>query len=59
MTVLSLQRLTARPRRRTPPIRHSRTARRERRAFPDQFFADPAAVEDDSRRMRRREAPDR
>jgi hypothetical protein len=25
---------------------------RERRTYPDLFFADPAAVEDDSRRMR-------
>ena len=65
MTVLSLQWLLARPRRpaamtrsRWPAIvtRHLGPARRPvppgRRAYPDLFFADPAAVEDDSRRMR-------
>jgi hypothetical protein len=65
MTVLSLQWLLARARRpatmarsRWPAIvtRHLAPARRPvppgRRAYPDLFFADPAAVEDDSRRMR-------
>ena len=65
MTVLSLQWLRARPRRpaavtrsRRPAIvtRHLGPARRpvlpERRTYPDLFFADPVAVEDDSRRMR-------
>ena len=71
MTVLSLQWLAARPRRRTslirrpgaarhlplPRHRERRTlrnwtpARRERGTYRDSFFADPAAVEDDSRRM--------
>ena len=64
MTVLSLRWLLARPRRRAivtrawwPAImtRHLGPARRpvppERRTYPDLFFADPAAVEDDSRRM--------
>jgi hypothetical protein len=55
MTVLSLQWLTARPRRRTALPRHLRVARRparpQRPAYHDPFFADPAAVEDDSRRM--------
>jgi hypothetical protein len=65
MTVLSLQWLLARPRR---PAALTRSRRRaivtrhpgpprcpvppQRRAYPDLFFADPAAVEDDSRRMR-------
>jgi hypothetical protein len=65
MTVLSLRWLLARPRRRAivtrsrwPAImtRHRGPARRpvppERRTDPDLFFADLAAVEDDSRRMR-------
>ena len=64
MTVLSLQWLLARPRRaivtrsRWPAIvtRHPGPARcpvpAERRTHPDLFFADPVAVEDDSRRMR-------
>jgi hypothetical protein len=65
MTGLSLQWLLARARRpatmarsRWPAIvtRHLAPARRPvppgRRAYPDLFFADPAAVEDDSRRMR-------
>jgi hypothetical protein len=64
MTVLSLRWLLTRPRRgvivtrsRWPAIvtRHRSPARRpppERRTYPDLFFADPAAVEDDSRRMR-------
>jgi hypothetical protein len=65
MTVLSLRWLLARPRRRAivtrswwPAIvtRHRGPARRAappgRRTYPDLFFADPAAVEDDSRRMR-------
>jgi hypothetical protein len=54
MTVLSRQRRAARPRRRTAAIRISRTAVPERRAYPDSFFADPALVEDDARRMARR-----
>jgi hypothetical protein len=67
MTVLSLQWLPARLRRHaaaTRPrhllimTRHLRPTRcpvpPERRIYPDLFFADPAAVEDDSRRMRRR-----
>ena len=53
MTVLSLQWLAARPRRRFAVIRNSGKVRRERRAYRDSFFADPAAVEDDYRRMRR------
>jgi hypothetical protein len=65
MTVLSLQWLLGRPRRPAAVPRSWRpamvtrrlgSARRpvppERRAYPDSFFADPAAVEDDSRRMR-------
>ena len=59
MTVLSLQWLAARPRRRTAVIRNSRAARRPRRTYRDPFFADPAAVEDDSVRMRRRDVPGR
>jgi len=64
MTVLSLQWLVARPRRRAALIRTSSPARRpgaarhlplprhrERHTYRDSFFADPAAVEDDSRRM--------
>ena len=54
MTVLSLQWLAARPRRRFAVIRNSGKVRRERRAYRDSFFADPAAVEDDSRRMSQR-----
>jgi hypothetical protein len=66
MTVLSLQWLLARPRRRALVIRSRwpalttrrpdparRPARPQRRTYPDPFFADPAAVEDDSRRMQR------
>ena len=66
MTVLSLQWLVARPRRRAAVIRHVSPARRraavirhpgparrERRTYRDSFFADPALVEDDSRRMSR------
>ena len=56
MTVLSLQWLLARPRRRGVVTRRLGSARGpvppERRTYPDLFFADPAAVEDDSRRMR-------
>jgi hypothetical protein len=65
MTVLSLQWLLARARRPATMARsrwsaivtrHLAPARRPvppgRRAYPDLFFADPAAVEDDSRRMR-------
>ena len=61
MTVLSIPWLPARPRRpavltrsrRTARLER-RTARLERRTYPDLFFADPVAVEDDSRRMLRR-----
>jgi hypothetical protein len=56
MTVLLLQWPAARPRRWATVLRNSRTARRERRTYRDSFFADPAAVEDDSNRMRRRDA---
>jgi hypothetical protein len=60
MTVLSLRRLVARPLRRSAVIRHPGHARRgvppERRTYRDWFFADPAAVEDDYNRMRRRSA---
>jgi hypothetical protein len=61
MTALSLQWFVTRPRRRATVIRDivirdSGTARRERRAYRDSFFADPAVVEDDSRRMRRHDA---
>ncbi len=65
MTALSLQWLRARPRRRAIVTRSRRPAivtrllgparcpvPPERRTYPDLFFADPAAVEDDSRRMR-------
>jgi hypothetical protein len=65
MTVLSLRWLLARPRR-PAAVTRSRpdivTCRLslarcpvppERRTYPDLFFADPVAVEDDSRRMRR------
>jgi hypothetical protein len=64
MSVLSLQWLWVRPRRRAvvarsrwPAImtRHRGPARGpvppQRRTYPDSFFADPVAVEDDSRRM--------
>jgi hypothetical protein len=48
-----LKRRTARLERRTARLER-RTARLERRTYPDLFFADPVAVEDDSRRMLRR-----
>jgi hypothetical protein len=56
MTVLSFRQFVARPRWRAIVIRNSviRTpsaTRRERRAYRDSFFADPAVVEDDARRM--------
>ena len=51
MTVLSFRRLAARPRRRAALPRHLRPARTKRPAYHDPFFADPAAVEDDARRM--------
>jgi len=61
MTVLSIQWLLTRPRRPAALTRSRRSARRERRTaprerctYPDLFFADPVAVEDDSRRMLRR-----
>ena len=57
MTVLSLKWRAARPRRRAALPRHLRAARRpartKRPGYHDPFFADPAAVEDDSRRMTR------
>ena len=66
MTVLSLQWLLARPRRRAivtrsrwPAIMTRRLGRArravppERRTYPDSFFADPAVVEDDARRLGR------
>jgi len=63
MTVLSFQSLVARPRRRIALARRLGAPRRRlwsgRRTYHDPFFADPAAVEDDSRRMRRRDALDR
>jgi len=59
MTVLSLQWLAARPRRRFAVIRNSGKVRRERHTYRDSFFANPAAVEDDTRRMSRRGAPGR
>lgn len=49
MTVLSWQWLLTRPRRPAVVIRSGRPGRRR---YADSFFADPAAVEDDSRRMR-------
>jgi hypothetical protein len=67
MTVLSFPSLLARSRRRTAPPRttlprttlprttlprHLRRVPGRRRTYRDPFFADPAAVEDDSRRMR-------
>ena len=54
MTVLSLPWRVARPRRRPAAIRIPRTARPPRRTYPDSFFAAPAHVEDDIRRMTRR-----
>jgi hypothetical protein len=54
MTVLSRQWRVARPRRRIAVIRTSRTVRPPRRTYRDTFFADPAVVEDDARRMTRR-----
>jgi len=54
MTVLPLHRLAARLRRRTALPRHLRATRRPARSeYHDPFFADPAAVEDDARRMTR------
>jgi hypothetical protein len=60
MTILSFQRLAARrlaarPRRRPVLPRHldmaRRRARSAHRTYHDPFFADPAAVEDDARRL--------
>jgi hypothetical protein len=55
MTVLSLQRRVARLRRRSALPRHLDPARRpagaKRHVYSDPFFADPAIVEDDFRRM--------
>ena len=72
MTVLSLKWLLARPRRPAAVTRsrHRATVTRRlgparcpgavgRRTYPDLFFADPAAVEDDYRRMRRGTPPAR
>lgn len=57
MTILPLHRLAARPRRRAALPRHldpaRRQARTKRHVYADPFFADPAAVEDDSRRLGR------
>jgi hypothetical protein len=57
MTVLSRQRRVARLRRRAALPRHLDPARRpaatKRHVYCDPFFADPAIVEDDSRRMTR------
>jgi hypothetical protein len=50
MTVLPLQWVLPRPWRRGAVTRPWRRA--ERRPYQDPFFADPSAVEDDSRRMR-------
>ncbi len=59
MTVILLGRLVTRPLR-AAVTRHAgaghRRKRRERRSYHDPFFADPAVVEDDSRRMRVRYA---
>jgi hypothetical protein len=61
MTVISLRRFAARPLRRAAVPRWLRIADRPprpgRRPYYDPFFADPAAVEDDYRRMTR--IPDR
>jgi hypothetical protein len=54
MTVLSRQWRVARPRRRTAAIRTVGTPRPSRRTYRDAFFADPALVEDDARRLGRR-----
>jgi hypothetical protein len=59
MTVLSLPWPAVRPRRRAVVTLRPGPARRERRAYRDSFFADPALVEDDARRMRRPGAPAR
>jgi hypothetical protein len=57
MTVLSRQWRVARPRRRTALPRNLDPARRsagtKRHVYRDPFFADPAVVEDDFRRMTR------
>jgi hypothetical protein len=57
MTVLSRQLRVARLRRRAALPRHLDPARRpariKRHVYSDPFFADPATVEDDSRRMTR------
>jgi hypothetical protein len=57
MTVLSRQWRVARSRRRTALPRHLDPARRpagtKRHVYCDPFFADPAIVEDDFRRMTR------
>ena len=57
MTVLSRQLRVARLRRRAALPRHldpaRRPARTKRHVYSDPFFADPATVEDDSRRMTR------
>jgi len=63
MTVFSVRRLVTRPLRRAAMIRHPGMARRPvppgRRTYHDPFFTNPATVEDDYHRMRRRSAPSR
>ena len=63
MTIMSLPRFAVRPLRRAaviqPSPRPRRPARPGRRSYRDAFFADPAMVEDDALRMRRRGAPPR
>jgi hypothetical protein len=58
MTVISLRRLVARRVRRAAATRDPDMARHPvqpgRRIYRDSFFADPAVVEDDYHRMRRR-----
>jgi hypothetical protein len=59
MTVMFLDRLVLRPLRaavtRRAISRHAVTGRPGRGGYHDPFFADPAVVEDDSRRMRVRD----
>jgi hypothetical protein len=63
MTVMSLRRLVARQWRRAAATRDPDTARHpvqpRRRTYHDSFFADPAVVEDDYDRMRRRSTTSR
>jgi hypothetical protein len=53
MTVLWLQWLAVRPRRRIALPRHLRAASRRSHTYQDPFFAEPALVEDDTRRFSR------